>query len=239
MFTALHLDWPDCRNARDLGGMPLAGGRVLRERALVRSDSHSYLTESGIAALRAYGVSRAIDLRRQVELDKWPSLLATDVAYLNLPVQNPEDSEEETTLADLYRALLDRRPELFAAALIAIAEAPPGAVVVHCAAGKDRTGLVIAMVLSLLGASEDVIAADYALTDERLRSRYEELIAAAATDAERDWWQSIRWAEPANITGALKHLRDKHGGVERYLSIGGFNPGHRDALIARLVDGTR
>lgn len=235
MLTARHLDWPDCRNARDLGGTPLAGDLTVREGALVRSDSHFYLTEAGLGALRAYGVSRVIDLRRGVELEQWPSVLATDACYLHLPVQNPEDREDESTLAELYRALLDRRPKLFAAALTAIAEAPPGAVVVHCAAGKDRTGLVIALVLSLLGASDEVIAVDYALTDERLRTRYDELIAAAADEAERKYWQSIRLADPANITGALQHLRDKHGGVANYLEIGGFTDTHRDALAARLV----
>lgn len=235
MYTALHLEWPACANARDLGGLPIDGGGVVAERALIRTDSLHYLTDEGREALRAYGVSRIIDLRRPVELEQWPNPFATETTYLHCPVENPEDEPIERTLAELYIGMLDRRPALFATAVRAIAEAPPGGVVVHCAAGKDRTGLVVALTLSLVGVADEVIAADYELTNERLRRRYDELTDAAANDAERAYWESVRWAEARNILGALQHLRSRYGGVEAYLEPFGVTSEHIRALRRRLV----
>jgi protein-tyrosine phosphatase len=230
----LHLDWPGCLNARDLGGLPTIDGGTIRERALVRTDSHSYLTEAGLAAARAFRPSRIIDLRFPTECDQWPSRLAADPAYLNLPVQVGENAVGDLPPAEVYRAWLDRGPKLFAAVLASIAEAPPGPVVVHCAAGKDRTGLVIALALALAGVPDDAIAADYLLTNERLATRYDELIEQAADEAERQRWLAIRWAEPRYILESLQHLRDAHGGVEAYLLSAGLTPAQLSALRERL-----
>jgi protein-tyrosine phosphatase len=237
MPTALHLDWPGLLNARDLGGLPVGGGGRIRERALVRSDNHSYLTDDGVAALRAYGVSRIVDLRGPHELEQLPSPLADDAAYRNLPVQDPGDPADEPTLAELYRGMLDRRPELFGAVMVTIAEAPEGAVAVHCAAGKDRTGLVVAMTLSLAGVPDEAIGADYAMTEQRMRTTYDELIANAPDDAERSYLQEVLRTVPTNVTAALAHLRARHGSVEAYLRPGGFTPAHTEVLVNRLVEG--
>src|SRR5690606_34190818 len=89
--------------------------------------------------------------------------------YRSIPVQDPADPDNESlSLAEIYIAMLDLRPQLFAAAVGAIADAPPGPVVVHCAGGKDRTGMVVAMALRIAGVEPDVIAQDYALSQERL-----------------------------------------------------------------------
>ncbi|MCF4121881.1 tyrosine-protein phosphatase [Antribacter sp. KLBMP9083] len=177
--TPLHLHWPDCLNARDLGGLPLADGGTVRERALVRADSLTFLTPEGVAAVRGYGVARIIDLRRPFETVRYPHAFADDPIYHPSPVQEPEDWEEGPW-ADLYCGMLARRPTLFARAVGAIADAPAGAVVVHCAAGKDRTGLVVAMALTLAGVPEEAVVADYVLTNERLAPRYTAERAAAA-----------------------------------------------------------
>ena len=231
----LHLDWPDCVNARDLGGLPVDGGGTIRERALVRTDSHFHLTEDGLAAARAYGLSRIIDLRRPAECLQWPSRLADEVTYVNLPVQGEEDPENEPTLAELYCAMLDRRPGLFVAVLAAIADAPDGPVVVHCAAGKDRTGIVVALALTLAGVPDEVIATDYAVTEERMSARYDELIERAANEDEREFWRSIRRALPENMTIVLGHLRDRYGSVADYLRGGGFTDAQQKALVDRLI----
>jgi protein-tyrosine phosphatase len=136
----LRLRWPDLRNARDLGGTPVAGGGRIRERALIRTDDHGRLDAAGLDAVRAYGVGRVIDLRWGWQAAKYPSPLVADERYRLVPAcPDPFDDEDET-LAGAYRLMVDAGRERLAAVLTAIAEAPPGGVVVHCHAGRDRTG---------------------------------------------------------------------------------------------------
>lgn len=228
-YTPLHLDWQGCLNVRDLGGLPLTGGGTILERALVRSDSPSFLTDDGVRAATAYGLARIIDLRRPDEISQYASRLADLPAHLHLPVQGPGDPEEGPWV-HLYTGLLDRRPELFARAVAALADAPEGPVLVHCAAGKDRTGLVVALALSLAGAELDAIADDYEATNHRLAPRY----AALAADRDIPVGREIPPTRHV-ILGALEHLRARHGSVEAYLTHGGLTPGHVRALRARLT----
>ncbi|WP_423464010.1 tyrosine-protein phosphatase [Promicromonospora sp. MS192] len=224
-YTPLHLDWPGCLNVRDLGGLPLTGGGALRPRALVRSDSPSFLTDDGVTAATTYRLARVIDLRRPDEVERYPSPLAD----LHLPVQGPGDPIEGPWV-HLYAGLLDRRPELFARAVAAVADAPEGPVLVHCAAGKDRTGLVVALALSLVGADPDAVAGDYEATNARLAPRYAALAADREIPAGRE-------TPPTRqvIVGALEHVRARYGSVEAYLTGAGLTPGHVRALRVRLV----
>lgn len=234
-----HLDWPECLNARDLGGLPAARGEI-RAKALVRSDNHGYLTDDGAAAVRAYGVSRIIDLRREVECAREPSPFADTTMYLHLPVQNPADPDEDKDgldLAEIYRRLLDRRPSLFANAVTAIAEAPPGAVAVHCAGGKDRTGLVVALALSLAGVEPEVVAADYAVTEQRLQSR-DAAVLAGIDDAERrELVRKLQATRPETMLAVLEHLDSKHGGVSSFLTAAGCAAPTQAAVRERLLAG--
>lgn len=236
-YEPLHLDWPNCRNARDLAGTPTVDGARVRERALIRTDSHQRLTADGVAMVRAYGVSRIIDLRREVECASSPSPFSGSTTYLNLPVQDPADPDNERlALADIYLTMVDARPELFAGAVRAIAEAPAGGVVVHCAGGKDRTGIVVALALSVVGVTPEVIAADYALTEERLRD-LDAAFLTGITDPEfREIVARLQPTPPENMSKVLKHLDSTYGGVENFLLRNGLAPGHLDALRSRLLD---
>ncbi|GAB3417783.1 tyrosine-protein phosphatase [Flindersiella endophytica] len=232
---ALWLDWEGCRNVRDAGGV--LGGRV-RLGALVRSDSHCFLTDAAVAAVRAYGVSRIVDLRRADECEAWPSRFAGDPIYRNLPLQDPSDpsdSFEAPSMTARYTAMLDQRPELFAAAVAAIADAPPGAVVVQCAAGKDRTGLVVALALALAGVPAEPIAADYALSDEAIRQRNDEMLAGVVSEEERARWRSIRHARPETMLETLAHLDEVYGGARGYLVEAGLDELRCDAVPRRLL----
>lgn len=202
-----RLAWPDLRNARDLGGVRTTDGGRIRERALIRTDNHSRLDAAGLAAIRSYGVSRIVDLRWTWEASRDPSPLAGDNAYRLVPACFDLTGNEEIP-PDSYRLMVDASRDRMAAAFTAIAVAPPGGVVVHCLSGRDRTGVVVALALSVAGVPVEAIAADYALSED---------------------------APPAMIVNTLAHLRTRYGGVADYLVGSGVAPAHLTAVRARLT----
>ena len=164
-----YLRWDACYNARDLGGLPTRDGARTRRGALIRADSVGRLTERGRAALEAYGVRTIIDLRFGVEVRDDPSPFtdhATIIAH-NLPL-NPNDVAVTRSLATQrgsalpYPAtvnvayLATHQPQI-AAVMRAIADAPEGGILFHCHAGRDRTGLIAALLLALVGVPAETI----------------------------------------------------------------------------------
>lgn len=237
-YEPRHLDWPDCRNVRDLGGMPTRDGATIRQGALIRSDSLDNLFDDSIDAVRTAGVSRIVDLRRVGESPRLHPF-ADDPAYVSVPVQNPADPDHEwLTLAEIYLAMLDLRPQLFTKAVAAVADAPDGAVVVHCAGGKDRTGIVVAMALTIADVDPELIAADYALTEDRLREASAAFLETVADDRTREILRGLHATPASNMLRVLEHLDGRYGGVEGYLRAGGMTTEQLAALRDRLV-GTR
>jgi protein-tyrosine phosphatase len=231
-YTPLHLDWPGLANARDLGGLPVKEGRI-REGALIRSESLTRLTDTDV--LRDAGVSLIVDLRRPGESVE-PHPFADDDIYVNLPVEDPADVKDiDSTMGALYLEMIDARPDLFAATLGSMADAAPGAVLVHCAAGKDRTGLVVALALGVAGADRETIAADYAVTGERLAPYVEKYLATIEDRRQRDFWRGHQATPVEFMLGVLDHLEERYGGVEPYLRKGGMSDDQLSALRERLV----
>ena len=171
-----HLDWDGCANVRDLGGLPTHDGRAIRHGALVRADALDRLSAAGWAALEAYGVRTAIDLRNDDELGTDLAPRPPGLTTLHLPLDGVEDEEfwkdwhdrPEFGTPIYYRPFLDHFPERTAAVVTAIARAAPGGVAVHCGIGRDRTGLITILVLALMGVDIDDITADYALSEPRV-----------------------------------------------------------------------
>jgi protein-tyrosine phosphatase len=156
---------------RDLGGLPTTDGGRIRHRALIRADDLCQLTPASVAVLREYGIRRIIDLRGSLEAERDPGPFAGDPMYRRVPFIDEEadrhrDPVEEATLLATYRASVARNAGHIAAGITALASAPPGGVLVHCAAGKDRTGVHVALALRVAGVSVDDIAADYALSPD-------------------------------------------------------------------------
>lgn len=186
-----------------------------------------------------FGVTHVLDLRSESEVAKFPSpFVAPDYGpeYLNRPLVDDQLGAEFATvpsMADRNLLILERRPHALADIFETLA-AVDGPVVFHCYAGKDRTGLVAAMLLSLAGVDADAIGADYAETDLHLADRYAEWLAAAAPERVEAMRDELR-CPPEWILGALDHLDQRWGGVEPYLLAGGVPPAVIDGLKAKLI----
>jgi len=175
-----HLDWRGSFNARDLGGLPTGGGGVTRSGAVVRSDSLQRLEARGWEEVEAYGIRTVVDLRNEGEIGPDTAPRPGSIETVRIPLDVTEGREfwdhweSGTGWATplYYRPHLERFPERSAAVIRAIATAPPGGVVFHCEGGRDRAGQTAMLVLALAGVAPAEIAADYALSDGRLRALY-------------------------------------------------------------------
>jgi protein-tyrosine phosphatase len=123
-----------------------------------------------------------------------------------------------------------------AAAIRAVASAPEGGVVIHCAGGKDRTGLITAFLLHLAGVTTDEIAKDYSLSEERLRTRHEKWIAEAQSEEERERLKRMAQTPADSIKGVFSELERRYGSVEGYLRHGGLTNKELAEARARLRD---
>jgi protein-tyrosine phosphatase len=204
---------------------------------LVRSDSVAHLTPVGREAMIAYGIATVIDLRTDAELLKAPSPCADNAgpSYAHRPLI--DDSMmvglgEASGMFERYLWMLDGRAEAFRTIFETVA-AVDGGVVFHCFAGKDRTGLVAAMLLSVAGVPDDAIATDFAETDAQLAVRYEEWIAAEAPERRSEMREELR-CPPDRILGVLDHLNQRWGGVHGYMEAAGMKTADIDRLSAKL-----
>ena len=171
-----HLQWDGCANVRDLGGLRTRDGDEIRRGAIVRADALDRLSAEGWAALEAHGVRTVIDLRNDDELAADVAPRPAALTTLHLPLDGVEDTafwqdwhgRPEFGTPIYYRPFLDHFPERTAAVFTAVARAEPGGVAIHCGIGRDRTGLIAIMLLALAGVGPEEIAADYALSEDRV-----------------------------------------------------------------------
>src|SRR5262245_34452194 len=237
------LRWDACYNVRDLGGLPTADGRRTRWGALVRADILCRLTEAGRASLLGHGVRTVVDLRGPDELAEEPNPFCQpttdDTLYLHLPVNDDPAlvaAIQATSPSEAYRMSLDGNHRRITRIASGVARAPSGGIVVHCHAGKDRTGVVVALLLALAGVSDETIAQDYALSGRNLAPLTEQwLDRVARDDAERAELALSAVPHPEIMLDTLAHLRERHGGAERYLLAGGATSADLAALRARLL----
>jgi protein-tyrosine phosphatase len=234
------LVWDGCLNVRDLGGLPTEDGGMTRFGSVVRADNVRKLSEGGWTALLDYGVTTIVDLRLADELAEDPPR-ELDLEVVHVPVFDGDpafwaalDARLGATDAvahkrEAYLATLDRWRDRFGAAFAAVADARPGIVVVHCAGGKDRTGLVSALLLRNAGVGIDDIAADYQLAEERLAALRDAYVAAATDEADRELRVRLAGAPAEAMRGVLGELERRHGGAAGYLREAGVD----DATLAR------
>ena len=138
------------------------------------------------------------------------------------------------TLVEIYRSILDDRSEQVGAALAALAT--PGALpaVVNCTAGKDRTGLIVALVLGLAGVPEETIVTDYALSGTCLAGVYLEE-ARRRAEAQGFSYDLLVLCDPGFIRTTLAHLKKRYGSIESYLRATGLGDAEIDQLRRAMV----
>jgi hypothetical protein len=199
-----------------LGGLPGEGGRI-RDNALYRSDSHVSLTGESLTQIRDLDIGLVLDLRAEWETTGAPSPFHADAFYRNVPLLDPAGSGEFSTLADVYRVrMIDRSADRIAAAISTVADAPVGAVFVHCHAGADRTGITIALLLGIAGVDRDSIIADYAGRSPSWPSRYSGML-------------------PQTMVETLDHIDAEYGGIPSYLAANGISTSQFAAIRNRLI----
>ena len=225
-------------NTRDLGGLPAAGGKPTRYHRFLRSDELTGLTESDREFLRGYGVRTVIDLRGDLEARERPDILpGDDVAYHHISLfevdvtQSIDDSG--MTIEDVYLDILsheDRLGEVFRI----IADAEPGCILFHCAVGKDRTGVVAAILLTLAGCDEEDIAANYTQSGDHLMRAewYREYF-------EQDMSEKLRGhlvPYARFIRSVLERIKRGHGSIELFLRHLDLSDEQIEAIRSRLLD---
>jgi protein tyrosine/serine phosphatase len=247
-------------NVRDVGGLPTADGRTVRRGVLIRSANLQHLTEADVARLvHEFGVRRVVDLRTDIEVSsETPGPLhahpAVTVRHHSLypddnrgetdPVQ-PSDvllpwhgergAGERDPIVTSYLRYLRRRPDSVLAALRAIAE-PDGATVVHCAAGKDRTGMVIALALTMVGVSRELVAADYAHTQSQIGEIMDHLARSKLYHREVNRPEKVPPASPQFVLDVLAAVDADFGGVPAWLAGQGWTATDTERLRTTLLE---
>jgi protein tyrosine/serine phosphatase len=236
-------------NFRDLGGYPAADGRTVRRRQVYRSDGLHRLTEDDFEGFAALGVRTVLDLRRPDELDadgRVAESLGLDFHHANFHA----DLWPQHTLspADLPRYLADRYAEMaeggltgknaVARSLRLVADSDRAPLVFHCAAGKDRTGVLAALTLSLLGVDDEDIATDYALSEASERRFHEWRRSLSAEQPEEAGHTSAWVLNPCPREAMhlfLTELRERHGSVETYVRRAGVTDSEVEKLREHLL----
>ncbi|MDB5774965.1 MAG: protein tyrosine phosphatase [Herbaspirillum sp.] len=225
-----HITLRGTCNLRDLGGYPVAGGNSLGWRRVLRSDSLHDLDAQGMASLIDSGVASIVDLRDTAELERQPNPFSTHraVRYTHIPLFSNLDLQTRLRIAQaegdvllaLYCDVLMNRQSALSDALRAIADARPGGVLFHCTVGKDRTGVLAALVLAAVGASAEDIIADYALSAARIGSIRERMMADFLTGgADAASLLPLFLSNPATMRGMLDYLDRQYGGINAYLRL--------------------
>lgn len=257
MTSERWIDLTGAANVRDLGGLPTHDGRTTKYGQALRSDNLQGLTAADIDRLvHQIGVTDVIDLRTGAELqlegpgpitrepgvtvhhfslykETEPAAVDTD-AVLPWAGQS-RDEAPPVPAGGYYVFYLHNRPDSVVSALRTIATSP-GATITHCAAGKDRTGVVTALALTAVGVTRDAVVADYAQTGERIEALVARLRGSPTyADNLMDRPVDSHRPRPETMQLLLEHLDEEDGGPMAWLAKNGWTDDDTAALRARLV----
>ncbi|MFD5497258.1 tyrosine-protein phosphatase, partial [Streptomyces sp. NPDC127091] len=246
----LDASLPDLANVRDIGGLPGPSGTVTRHGVLLRSGAPLFLDAAQVEELvSSVGVRTRVDLRSAEEVADGtnPVLAAREGRVMGLPLKSggglwePAGSRDPVTeVASHYLRYLQHSADEIVAIARTVAGGEEGdgegAVLVHCTLGKDRTGVVVAVLLSAVGVSDDVIVADYGLTGHGLDGSLDRLRALPAFRKRLETLPAEALsADPRNMARFLEWLRRDHGSAREYLMAHGVTSEELRSLADRLL----
>lgn len=238
---ASRIDLPVTYNFREVSGYQTPDGSIAAGR-LYRSDALHRVDETGRERFASLGISTVIDLRDDSERRDAPSQLeGIDVELVANPILDPEAAPAhwgDVTLSRMYHHIVDERGAQLVQALRGVSAAS-GAALVHCTAGKDRTGLTVAFALLTAGVDRDDVIADYAMTESNLAGSWvDDMLAqmkrfgVEATPAVVE----LVSASPAELMDQiLSRVESEYGGAERYLDRLGFGASEQELLRKKLI----
>lgn len=243
MTTERNLEWQGCYNVRDLGGLPLPHGGQTRWRSVIRADLLGRLTPAGKQAALDYGVHSVIDLRRLEEREEEPTaeFPAGQVSVLFPTEEGPDEAlwdlfHQAKSMGEVYLLDIEHQSNMDKALVLRfIAAAPAGGIVIHCHAGKDRTGIISALLLGLAGVTDEDIVADYVLSQSRLWPLYERLSAEAGSEPGMFDPHTPPIIRPQDMQMLLDYLRQEYGGIEGFVRHIGITDGEIQQLRERLT----
>jgi hypothetical protein len=224
-------------NVRDVGGLPVVGGGTTRSGVLLRSASLHYVTPADVRHLvETFGLSLVLDLRTTREIDRdGPTAVATagveTVALSFIPEEGralPETGDDTDPLLRNYLGYLADRPDNVVEAVRRLAAPQAGPALVHCAAGKDRTGVLVALVLDTVGVEHEAIVDDYALSATRVEALFRRWTTIEGGEMPADLTPHLPRAEV--MAAVLESLAREHGGAAGWLRANGLD----DDAIVRL-----
>lgn len=229
-------------NVRELGGYPVAGGGQTAYHRFLRADDISTLSDADVAFLLSYGVGLVIDLRSPGEAKKSPDRLCglDGVEYVQIPflgknvadVTQMNESDMELGLGALYVSML-KNQELTKEIFEAIETAPEGCVLFHCSAGKDRTGVLAMLLMSLAGADKQDCMTNYAQSYINLTRNPE--LAQLSKIPEYAKYEELMFSLPETIGACYDFIVDQYGSTEHYLEECGLSSETIEVIKRRLL----
>jgi len=218
----------NCPNFRTLGGYTCMGGKVTGEGKLFRAACLSKLSENDIYVLKSMNILTVIDLRTCIEIEQAKNPVCEDnsFAYINIPLtpdaRTPGKSElMPESLLQLYTDIADYK-QMELEQIFRVIISAGSAIVFHCSAGKDRTGVVAALLLLLAGVSADEIVEDYAVSYELMKPIFEYQFSENFKHVPKPPLY-LMYSEPDNMRQFLSYVKEKYRSAEEYFSCIGFN----------------
>lgn len=231
------------KNIRDLGGHPIPGG-VTRSGVFLRSEIPAQLGEGDLAFLREYGLAVSIDLRSAYEAELVPDAFASVpwvdyrrlAAFERLEMGSPEEKKKPSGefWGEKYSSMADRYGDWVKRVFEVCAEAE-GAVLFHCTTGKDRTGMIAAMLLGACGVADEDIIADYCVSEVYLGHIYNDMGRYYKDGDAYDPADPFYSTAPENMRFLLRHIHSRYGSMEGYLRFCGVTEETLARIRAKLA----